>query len=142
MIGPDRGAGLGTGPARARSTPSRRRRCSITLAPGQNGTKKLLARYGDRLVCVRHRYDAARALRHKTVELIVDTQPWTPRTREPRRRPDDLVGVRIAYSDTSLRAQIKSTGGIWRPRQRLWEIDWKTVRALGLEARVVSDGRG
>jgi hypothetical protein len=45
----------------------------LTLAPGQNGTKKLLARYGDRLVCVRYRYDSERAVRHKTVELIVET---------------------------------------------------------------------
>ena len=42
----------------------------LTLAPGQNGTKKLLAIYGDRLVCVRCRYDSARGVRYKTVELI------------------------------------------------------------------------
>jgi hypothetical protein len=27
--------------------------------PGQRGTRKLVTRYGDRLVCVRYRYDAA-----------------------------------------------------------------------------------
>ena len=31
-----------------------------TLAPGQNGTKRLLKEYGDQLVCVRYRYDKAR----------------------------------------------------------------------------------
>ena len=117
----------------------------LTLAPGQNGTKKLLATYRDRLVCVRYRYDQARGVRHKTVELIVETLPW-PRPPKLlhswvlRRDPHDMVGVRIAYSESALRERIKNAGGIWRPRQRLWEVDWKTVRELGLKSRVVDDG--
>lgn len=31
------------------------------LKPGQDDTKRLVARYGDKLVCVRYRYDEARA---------------------------------------------------------------------------------
>ena len=112
----------------------------LTLAPGQNGTRKLLARYGERLICVRYRYDAARAVRHKTVDVIVETLPWKPRPRAPRRDPNDMVGVRIEFSEIELRGRIKSAGGIWRPRQRLWEVDWKTVRELGLKSRVVDDG--
>ena len=109
----------------------------LSLAPGQNGTKKLLARYGERLVCVRYRYDAARKVRHKTVELIVETMPWNPRQRHARREPHDMVAVRINYSETALRERIKTAGGIWRHRQRLWEVDWRTVRDLGLQGRVV-----
>lgn len=109
----------------------------LSLAPGQNGTKKLLARYGDRLVCVRYRYDPERNVRHKTVELIVETTPWNPKTRHPRRNAHDMVAVRIEYSEYALRERMKNAGGIWRPRQRLWEIDWKTVRELGLQHRVV-----
>jgi hypothetical protein len=109
----------------------------LSLAPGQNGTKKLLARYGERLVCVRYRYDAARKVRHKTVELIVETTPWAPNRRNPRREPEELVAVRIGFSETALRERIKVAGAIWRPRQRLWEVDWKMVRALGLRDRVV-----
>jgi hypothetical protein len=97
----------------------------LSLAPGQNGTKKLLARYGERLVCVRYRYDATRKVRHKTVELIVETTPWNPRQRNARREPHDRVAVRIGYSETTLRERIKTAGGIWRHRQRLWEVDWK-----------------
>jgi hypothetical protein len=37
----------------------------LTLLPGQNGTKKLLAIHGDRLVCIRYRYDAASGVRHR-----------------------------------------------------------------------------
>lgn len=108
----------------------------LSLAPGQNGTKKLLARYGERLVCVRYRYDTTGKVRHKTVELIVETVAWAPNRRNPRRE-QDMVAVRIGFTETALREQIKSTGAIWRPRQKLWEVDWKTVRDLGLQARVV-----
>ena len=58
----------------ARATLPRRSRESFTppvrlhLKPGQKGTKQLLAQYGDRLICVRYRYDAQRKKRFKTVE--------------------------------------------------------------------------
>jgi hypothetical protein len=48
----------------------------LTLRPGQSGTKKLLARYGERLVRVRYLYDDATGRRLKTVELIVESIPW------------------------------------------------------------------
>ena len=109
----------------------------LSLAPGQNGTKKLLAQYGDKLVRVRYRYDTERWLRLKTVELIVETTQWKPRARAHRRVPTDHVGVQIAYGEADLRARIKAAGGIWRPRHRLWEVDWKIVRDLQIEDRVV-----
>jgi hypothetical protein len=114
----------------------------LSLAHGQNGTKKLLAQYGERLLRVRYRYDAERSLRLKTVELIVETTPWRPRERARRREPSDMVGVAIAYGKTELRARIKAAGAIWRPRHRLWEIDWKSVRELGIEDRVVDPEQG
>lgn len=52
-------------------------RTRLTLAPGANGTKKLMERYGTRLVCVRYRYDDERRRRIKTVELIEEESPWT-----------------------------------------------------------------
>lgn len=61
----------------------------LTLAPGRNGTKKLLARYGEQLVRVRYCYDAARKVRHKTVELIVETVSWEPNRRNARRDLED-----------------------------------------------------
>ena len=51
-----------------------------------------------------------------------------------------MVGVGIGYSETALRERVKNAGGISRPRQRLWEIDWKTARELGLQTRVINDG--
>ena len=101
--------------------------------------QKLLATYGERLLRVRYRYDAARGVRHETVELIVETIQWNPRRRNARREPEDMVAVRIAFSETALRERIKAAGAIWRPRQRLWGVDWKTVVELGLQGRVMPD---
>lgn len=111
----------------------------LSLVPGQNGTKKLVTQYGDRLVCVRYRYDAQRKVRHKTVELIVETAPWSPRMRNARRETTDMVYVRIGFGEPVLREQVKAAGAIWRARHKLWEMDWRTVRELGLQGRVVTE---
>ena len=68
----------------------------LTLRPGMAGTKRLLARYGERLVCVRYRYDRATGRRVKTAELIVQDVAWAGRSRKPRRNDHDLVGVRVS----------------------------------------------
>ena len=112
----------------------------LSLAPGQNGTKKLLTQYGDRLVCVRYRYDTQRKVRHKTVELIIETTQWNPRLRNTRRALEDMVYVRIGFAEEALRTRIKAAGAIWRPRHKLWEMDWRTVRELGIQTRVVVEG--
>jgi hypothetical protein len=43
----------------------------LKLKPGKRGTKNLIKQYGDKLVCVRYRYDEKSAKRYTTVELIV-----------------------------------------------------------------------
>jgi hypothetical protein len=102
------------------------------------GTKKLVARYGERLVCVRYLYDETRGRRLKTVELVIEEAPWHGRARKPRRNDHDLVGVRIAWDEADLRIAVKKAGGIWRPRQKLWEMPWNAVRTLGIGHRVVT----
>ena len=54
------------------------------LKPGQNGTHRLVARFGDSLICVRYRYDEIRDVRLTTAEIIVDEKPGkaAPRLRE------------------------------------------------------------
>ena len=108
----------------------------LTLRPGQNGTKKLLERYGERLVRVRYLYDARTGRRLKTVELIVEAVPWRPRPRHPRRSDDDIVAVRIAFAETDLRERAKRLGAVWRPVQKLWEITWRDAKRLGIADRV------
>jgi len=110
----------------------------LTLRPGQHGTRKLVERFGDRLVRVRYLYDAAGGRRLKTVELIVESVPWTPRPRRPRRRDDEIVAVRIAWHEADLRERAKRLGAVWRPAQKVWEMHWSDARRLGLAERVVA----
>lgn len=110
-------------------------RARAKLRPGQPGTKKLLARYGDRLLCVRYRYDEATRRRIKTVELVVDEADWLP----PRPDPGDSepVLVRIEFSERALREKIKSAGGTWQPETKLWRVRARVARRLGLTGRIV-----
>jgi hypothetical protein len=50
----------------------------LILKPGQRGTKSLTKKYGDALLCVRFRYDAALKQPLKTIELVVERSEWTP----------------------------------------------------------------
>ena len=109
-----------------------------TLRPGQKGTRKLVERYGARLVCVRYLYDPQACRRHTTVELIVDSAQWKPNKRSPRRRDDDIVAVRIAFHETDLRERAKRLGALWRPAQKLWEITWRDAKRLAIADRVAS----
>ena len=110
----------------------------LTPRPGDKGTKKLVARFGDCLLRVRHLYDAENHQRLKTVELIVQSVPWRPRTRIPRRRDDEIVPVRIAWHESELRERAKRLGAAWRPAQKLWEIRWGDARRLGIADRAVA----
>jgi hypothetical protein len=109
----------------------------LTLRPGAPGTRKLLEKYGERLLRVRYVYDAEGRRRLKTVELIVEAVAWEPKARRPRRTDDDVVYVRIAYDETDLRDRAKRLGAIWRKEQRLWEITFRDSKRLGIVDRIV-----
>ena len=111
-------------------------RVRLHLKPGQKGTKQLLAQYGDRLICVRYRYDAQRKKRFKTVELLVAERDWEPR---PRFADDQIVGLRVAFADVGVRAQVKQAGGTWNPERRVWQLRYDRVVALGLNSRIVDE---
>ena len=95
-----------------------------------------MQRFGERLIAVRYCYDAAANRRYKTLELIVEARPWSPRMRRLRRTPDDIVAVRIGYHESGLRERAKALGGVWRPAQKVWELTWDAVRKLGISNRV------
>jgi hypothetical protein len=92
-------------------------RTLLHLKPGQNDTKQLLVQSGDRLVCVRYRYDAQQKKRFKTVELIVAECAWEP----PARRVADaaLVGMRVGCAEVALRQRVKQAGGRWNRRRQV-----------------------
>lgn len=109
----------------------------VTLRPGKRGTVKWMNKYGDRLVCVRYRYDHKGRRRLTTVELIVDESPWDGR---PNEKDDRRADIKVRYDGTRLRQQVKQAGGIWRPDRRVWTLPFEKVRVLGLEGRIVASG--
>jgi hypothetical protein len=110
-------------------------RTRLKLKPGQRGTKKLLAEYGEQMICVRYRYDAERRRRLKTVELIVEEVPWEPRSSKVTE--ETIVGVRVAWGERELYSRVKGAGGVWNKERRVWELRYGQVVALGMEARIV-----
>ncbi len=108
----------------------------LTLRPGQNGTKKWVVKYGNKLVNVRYRYDDKNRKRYTTIEIIVNESTWAPRL-ETTHRPSDLLGIQVAAHELEIREKVKHAGGIWRPRQKLWELSYREITVLGLENRIV-----
>ena len=109
-----------------------------TLKSGQKGTKRLSAEYGDRLVCVRYRYDAQKKKRYKTVEIIVGEMAWTPKPKGPH--GDELMAIRVALGEVEVRRQVKLAGGKWDPQKKVWELRYDQVVKLGLHQRIVPGG--
>ncbi len=109
------------------------------MKPGRPGTRELLARYGDRLVCVRHRYDKRSGRSFKTVELIVEETAWKP--RQGSAAASWIVEVRVDWQEAQVRKAVKEAGATWNPQRRVWELRHDRVVDLGLEDRIVT-GQG
>ena len=109
------------------------------LKPGQPGTRKLVQQFGDRLVCVRYRYDALKRRRYTTAEVIVDESEWDPMPSATARR--ERVAVRIEVHEVKLREKVKAAGGRWDPEKRVWHLPMEQVLQLGLSGRVAEAGR-
>lgn len=105
-------------------------RTTKRLAPGAPGTKRLLARFGADLVCVRYRVDQATGRRITTVELVVE---------EKAPKAPVMHWIRIAYNETTLRNQVKAAGGQWDATRKLWRLSSKAIKALELEKRIARD---
>jgi len=106
----------------------------LTLRPGQKGTKKLVKRYGDKLVCVRYRYDAEKKKRYKTVELIEEEVDWEIKS------PVDVktrVRLKVKWGETDIGRQVKQAGGVWDAQRQVWELEYGAVERLGLVDRIV-----
>jgi hypothetical protein len=115
-------------------------RTRLTLHPDQDGAKHLRNQYGDRLVCVRYRYDETKKRRWKTVELIVEESVWEPTT--PMRQEDTIVAIQVAAQERGVRQQVKAAGGKWNPRNCVWELSYGQVVALRLTGRIVTKTDG
>ncbi len=80
------------------------------IKPGRNGTKRLVEKYGDSLICVRYRYDEFSGERLKTAEIIVERKGGKPSLRY---RDEDVVQVSVAFTEKTLRDQLKAAGARW-----------------------------
>lgn len=106
-------------------------RVAKKFAPDQRGAIRLARRYGNALVCVRHRHDPTGRHRVVTVELALEMVPIV-------RRPSPIVGVHIAYSESALRAAARAGGAEWDREAKLWRMPRSVARSLGLLGRVTN----
>ena len=102
-----------------------------TLAPSDRGAIELARRYGDALICVRHRTDTKGKVRHTTVELLVSSEPI-------RKRAVKMVYLRTQPHERTLHSVIKAAGGRWDGKQQLWRLPSRVATILNLSDRVVS----
>jgi hypothetical protein len=107
-----------------------------TLLPGKPGTKKYQKKYGDKLVCVRYKYDINKNEKIKTVELIVSREQWNP--EKVKIPPNKIVNIRINYGEIELARKVKNLGGIWDRSKKLWQIPYRKVEILRLQDRIVN----
>lgn len=110
-------------------------RVRLVRRPGQHGTKAFVEQYGERLICVRYRYDDTARRRYKTVELIVEQKEWVPKDSTFRR--DTMVGVRLKTSDKDSYAQLLTMPEQWDPELGVWHLRYEQVIALGLTDRII-----
>ncbi|MBN1480493.1 hypothetical protein EH223_20765 [candidate division KSB1 bacterium] len=104
------------------------------VAPGNPGTIKYMQEYGDRLVCVRYKYDKSEMIKYKTIEIIVSKEPWTP--RQDYIPMNKNVYLKVQLHERWLQRLIRSAGGKWIKEKARWRLPYGTAKSLGLEDRI------
>lgn len=100
-------------------------RVAKTYSPEQNGAKRFARRYGDQLVCVRHRLNESGTIRHTTVELLIESTPVASRARS-------LVAIRIPATDKSTRTVLLACSAQWQAKERYWLLPRMVAKNLRL----------
>ena len=107
-------------------------RIAKRMAPDQDGAKRFALRYGDELVCVRHRLDASGSTRYTTVELLVEQTPVV-------RSGERLVALTLKPTDKSARSLLLACGGVWDADAKQWRVARKVAKSLGLLDRIITN---
>lgn len=110
----------------------------LKLKPGQRGTKALVEKYGDALVCVRYRYDENSRTRLKTIELIVEKKQL-PASQRQDAADGALAPVSIPFEEQELRKMAKAMGGRWDSDVKLWYIPKGKIIGTDLEKHLILD---
>ena len=105
-------------------------RVAKTYAPDQNGAKRFARRYGENLVCVRHRLSEDGLVRHATIELLIESTPVASRARS-------LVAIRIPGSDKATRTLLLACGAQWFPKEKYWLLSRLVAKNLRLLRNIV-----
>lgn len=105
-----------------------------TMLAGKPGTSKWVKKYGNALLCVRYKYDLHNKRKLKTVELIIEDEPWDlDKTRIPGNK---IVGIRVAYGEVEAGRLVRSAGGIWDKKKQLWHLPYREAISLGFGDRI------
>ena len=102
-----------------------------TIQPGEMGSKRLLQQYGEQLVCVRYRIDKYLRRRVTTVELIIDEKPYHSN------KALTIAWIKVNYGESELRKKLIAAGAKWLPDNKVWEMEYKTVKKMRLTSRIV-----
>jgi hypothetical protein len=105
-----------------------------TLIAGKPGTDKWVKKYGESLLCVRYKYDLKNGRKLKTVELLVENEPWD---RDKERVPaNKIVGIKVAYGEVNVARVVRQAGGVWNKKKQLWQLRYLDAVNLGLNDRI------
>jgi hypothetical protein len=104
-----------------------------TIYPGNPGSIKETNLYGDKLVCIRYKYDVEKQTNIKTIEIVTEINKVKKSHRIPYNK---VVFVKIGYNEKHLRRIVKSAGGVWKPGKKLWQMRYGDVKNLGLTERI------
>jgi membrane-bound inhibitor of C-type lysozyme len=99
------------------------------LAPTSRGAIRLAERFGETLICVRHRVDAKAKYRFTTVELLVERAPIKVRSEK-------LVAVQVDWDELSLQQVVRAAGARWDGKARVWRMPRRLAGILRLTERI------
>jgi hypothetical protein len=105
--------------------PLERLRVAKKYGPQQDGAKRFARRYGDQLVCVRHRMSEDGLTRFTTVELLAETTPVATRQRT-------MIALRLPPGSKSTRSLLLACGATWDSKNRLWLLPHMVAKGLRL----------
>ena len=105
-------------------------RITKKLSRTDRGAIKLVQQFGDVLVCVRHRVDAAARFRYTTVELLIDKTEMQPRVER-------TVSIRVHPDEYGLRTIVRAAGARCDSKTGLWRLPKRVVTVLRLTKRIV-----
>jgi len=110
-------------------------RTQKVLKAGQPGTQKYVRQFGEKLLCIRHKYEKMTQQKYITAEIIVESTKWYPNADNiPHNK---IMDLNIEYKEKYLRKLVQESGGKWNPGKKVWQLAFHQVKALGLEDRIV-----